>query len=161
MLKTLCYATWIYWWELLPCFGKTLGWASYRKYHTIHSTCAINLIRTLWSPCLPALVRVGQSAIHTADIGLPELCSSTLSISDNFSSYTMDFAVILPLMLRTLLTLMFSSFPQSLKIVSTIDGHSHRCLSLLSFYVSSTMMQMRLHSLSSFSVASASRNNTG
>ena len=81
--------------KLLPCFGKTLGWASYRKYHTIHSTFAIYLLQTLWSPRLPALV--GQSA--TADIGLPE---PLLFYSVYSSSYTKDFAVTLPLMLRSL-----------------------------------------------------------
>ena len=72
--------------KLLPCFGKTLGWASYRKYHTIHSTFAIYLLQTLWSHRLPALV--GQSA--TADIGLPE---PLLFYSVYSSSYTKDFAV--------------------------------------------------------------------
>ena len=81
--------------KLLPCFGKTLGWASYRKYHTIHSTFAIYLLQTLWSHRLPALV--GQSA--TADFGLPE---PLLFYSVYFSSYTKDFAVTLPLMLRSL-----------------------------------------------------------
>ena len=81
--------------KLLPCFGKTLGWASYRKYHTIHSTFAIYLLQTLWSHRLPALV--GQSA--TADFGLPE---PLLFYSVYSSSYTKDFAVTLPLMLRSL-----------------------------------------------------------
>ena len=47
MLRSLCDATWIYWWELLPCFGKTLGWAKL--------TSAIYLLQTLWSPNLSVI----------------------------------------------------------------------------------------------------------
>ena len=64
-------------------------------YMHLHVHVSHNTVYPLWSHCLPALV--GQSA--TADIGLPE---PLLFYSVYSSSYTKDFAVTLPLILRSL-----------------------------------------------------------